>query len=403
MPEELLLNNMNIKTKNFLLILGLALLGTGLLRVNPVSAQDSLEVIFEKTPLFNEANFLPGEGVTRWIKVTNNSGETKKIAIESINETNPDDFASQLNLTIKEGGSILYNDTLANFFDDGEVYLSDLANGIQTQYDLTIVFNSGSGNEYQEKAVGFDILIGFQGEEGQSNGEEETNGGMPDFRGSSGDILPPGLTISEESIAITNVSGCQSCSVTIIWTTSYLSTSEVIYDTNPGKFNFSAGPDKYGYAFIKSGDDSGLEKLISHSVTIYDLLPNTDYYYRVVSHASPASISGEHRFFTYVSENCVTNQIESGPSYASPSEASEGQNNEGSTGGGNITYQELEEPLNEERTTNFLSAGLASIIDALKNIFGENVYIYLIFILLFLIILWLLFLLLKKRKKEEES
>jgi len=394
---------MNKKIGKILIILGLALLGTGLIRVNPVLAQDPLEVIFEKKPLFNEANFLPGEGITRWIKITNNSGETKRIAIEAINQSDPNDFASQLNLTIKESGLVLYNDTLANFFDDGEVYLSDLTNGIQTQYDLTIVFNSGSGNEYQEKIVGFDILIGFQGEEGQNN-NEGTNNEITDFRGSSGDILPPGLTISEESIAVVNTSGCQSCSATIIWTTSYFSTSEVIYDIIPGKFDFSVGPDKYGYAYIESGDDSSLEKVTAHSVTINDLLPNTDYYYRVVSHASPASISTEHKFFTYVSEGCVSNQIESGPSYALPSEAPEGQNNEGSNGGGgNITYQELEEPLNEEEKPGFLSAGLASIIDALRKIFGENIYTFLIFILLFLIILWLIFLLLRRKKKEEES
>jgi hypothetical protein len=31
--------------------------------------------------IFNEANFLPGNGVTRYIRVTNNSGQSQRIAI----------------------------------------------------------------------------------------------------------------------------------------------------------------------------------------------------------------------------------------------------------------------------------------------------------------------------------
>ncbi len=102
-----------------ILITSLTVLGTGFLVVPSTFAQpsDNLVVQFEQTPLFNEANFLPGEGVTRWIKVTNNSGSTQKIAIETINENDPDDFASQLSLVIKEGTAELYNNTLHNFFD----------------------------------------------------------------------------------------------------------------------------------------------------------------------------------------------------------------------------------------------------------------------------------------------
>ena len=256
--------NKAIKT---ILIISLAVLGAGILAVSATSAQtpppDNLVVQFEKTPLFNEANFLPGEEVSRWVKVTNNSGSLQKIAIETINEYDPDNFASKMNLVIKESSTILYQDTLKDFFNAGETYLSNLANGATTQYDLSITFESTSDNLYQGKALGFDILVGFQGTGGATicgnnikeideqcdgtdlGGQTCTglgyNGGTLSCNqscnfdtsnctgtggGGGGGVLPPGLTILDESVRVTATT---ETSVTIIWTTSYFSTSQVIY------------------------------------------------------------------------------------------------------------------------------------------------------------------------------
>ena len=250
--------NKAIKT---ILILLITVFGAGLLFVLPAKATEGpLVVQFETTPfpLFNEANFLPGEGVTRWIKVTNNSGSAQKIAIETINENDPDNFASKMNLVIKESATILYQDTLKKFFDAGETYLSNLANGATTQYDLTITFDSGSDNFYQGKVVGFDILVGFQGAgagtvcgnnikeiDEQCDGTDlggqtctglgysggtlicnqscnfDTSSCTGGGGGGGGSVsLPPGLTIFNE--ADWNVT---ENSVTITWQTNYFATS----------------------------------------------------------------------------------------------------------------------------------------------------------------------------------
>jgi hypothetical protein len=114
-------------------------------------------------PLFNETNFLPGDNISRWIKVTNNSSNNFKIATKADNVINGG-LGDVLNLEIKKGGTSLYNNTLSNFFNAGEVFLSDLAGyGTQTQYDYIISFDSSSGNIYQGKNLSFDILIGYQG------------------------------------------------------------------------------------------------------------------------------------------------------------------------------------------------------------------------------------------------
>jgi hypothetical protein len=258
------------------------------------SAQtDNLVVEFERTPLFNETNFLPGQGVTRWVKVTNNSGQTQRIAVETINENDPDNLGGQLNLVIRESGSIRCQDTLASFFSAGETYLSDLNNGATTQYDFTITFNSASGNPYQGRILGFDILVGFQG----------TEGGLPPAPpggdgGGGGGSLPPGLSILDESVRVTNIG---ETSVTIIWTTSYFSTSYVIYGTGAEAHTLDLSdntgtPPKYGYAHATPEYDTS-PKVTAHSVTITGLNPATTYYFRAVSHASLA-ISQQFSFTT---------------------------------------------------------------------------------------------------------
>ncbi len=81
----------------------------------PVS---DLAVQFERNPLFSESNFLPGDAVTRWIKVGNNTGSSQKVATEAINVTDPNSLASSFNLQIKEGAVVLFNNTLAAFLAD---------------------------------------------------------------------------------------------------------------------------------------------------------------------------------------------------------------------------------------------------------------------------------------------
>jgi hypothetical protein len=289
-----------------ILIISITIFSAGFLFINSAKAQDDLVVEFEKTPLFKEIDFKPGDSVTRWVKVKNNSSEPQNIAVEAINYPgfpNPDnvpagDLSRALSIIIREkNGDDLYGGstgekTLYDFYRKysfnatyEHVLTYDLpGNGGNITYEFVITFPFEKGNEWQGATTTFDILIGFQGKEG----------GPPPPPPPAGPGLPPGLTISEESVTTTKIT---TSSVTIVWTTSYLSTSQVIYDTTPGKFNLSAGPPNYGYAYSKEGDDSGVEKVIHHSVTLTDLTPRTTYYFRTVSHGSLA-ISREYTFTT---------------------------------------------------------------------------------------------------------
>ena len=274
--------------KLLILVFGLFFLGFQGVLAQTTDPNDLL-VTFTPDPMFGEVNFMPGDNVSAWAQVINNSGQNKRIIVEAINVLNPDGLGDVLNLEIKKAGITIYSNPLSTFFNTGEVYLSDLAgNGNQVKYDFIVSFFSGTQNSFQGKSLGFDILIGFQ---------EEDGGILPGAGGGGGGFLPSGLSIyneAEETVA--------TGSVTITWDTNYFSTSQVIYSTENESHildltDSSGVPPKYGYANTTSEIDISPNRVTNHSVVIYGLIPNTKYYYRAISHASPATI-GKEKFFT---------------------------------------------------------------------------------------------------------
>lgn len=292
------------------------------------ASQDPNELIveFEQTPLFGkvgneEGNFMPGDSVARWVKVTNNTDsatETKRIATQAIkfggpsyNSSNPDDvpnydLSRALLVTIREKNNGTYTDiygagdtkTLFQFYENGETYLSSVSGGGGiVEYEFEISFPADKGDYWQGATTKFDIVVGFQGEDG---------GIVPGTNpGGSGGGLLPGLTILDESVKVK----ADTTSVVITWTTSYFSTSQVIYSSKAEyegtcttcsgtEYKFNLTKPKYGYfsAFPNPEDST---KVTGHSVTITGLSPSTTYYYRAVSHASPPTISREYSFTTF--------------------------------------------------------------------------------------------------------
>lgn len=252
--------------------------------------ENDLTVVFEQTPLFHEANFLPGTVVSRTVHVTNNTGETKNIITEAINTSDPNHFGNVLHMTIKEDNDVRFDGTLTHFFDEGEVVLSSLAAGAHTTYEFSVSFESDVGDLYQEKSLGFDIIVGFAGDQGITSGDNPPQGG------GSGGGGGGGLTIAGDFVKAVEIG---ETSVVIEWTTSYKSTSRVIYGTTTGLFNFS-NPPNYGFPFstVESDTPANPNGVTLHRVSIPGLTPGATYYYRTVSHASPDTISYEQSFTT---------------------------------------------------------------------------------------------------------
>jgi len=333
-----------------------------------------------------------------------------------------------LDLVIREDGDDLYSGTIADFFDAGQVSLSSVAgSGGSTEYDFTISFAEGAGNPYQEVELGFDIVIGFAGEEGGGEDEGGGDNGGDGGGGGGGNGPPRALTIrNEASIDVTDTTA------NIFWNTSYESTSRVIYGTTPDLFNFS-NPPNYGYPFSSAEFDTpaNINGITTHSVTITGLNPSTTYYYRIISHASPDTVSYEYGFETLVpspfsqdgegtdddgvgtetntqGENILgsnTNEESSGFGGEIDSESEEvveGDENVTDTSGiggvvgalfGNGGVTENEEN-NENGDNNFLQGAL--------SIFGLDSGLWII-IILGLIIFIILFLWRKKKKKKRRG
>lgn len=377
----------------------------GLFLATPVLAVN-LVVEFEETPLFNSANFLPGDSVIRQIKVTNNSSETKPIITEAINfigfpdpnNVPGDDLSRALNLVIREtGGSDLYNDTLFNFYDRGETYLSDIDPGSYKNYDFQIYFPKGLGDEWQTKTTNFDILIGFQGEGGGEIGGGGSNGG--------GGGIVRGLIIKEPLSVTPEID-----SALIEWATNYNSTSQVVYVAEGESYSFDLNAPNYGYPHATTED---FTKVINHSVTLTGLIPGTTYHYRCISHGSFA-LSTEYSFTTLTEgesnlEGESNSEGESGESFEETSSQRSRSNKlitsilETEGDGGDKGSDEREEsPFTSKsdeyhESDEFKNSFLASMAD-----WFENKNLCWLLILLIAVLTLVFFLCIKKGKIEEK-
>lgn len=123
-----------------------------------------LQVVFEAVPLFSEASFMPGDTVTRSATTSNLTTETIPIAVKAENVENADGLGDMMTITIKEGATTLYTDTLTHFLGESLVPLGILESGAHAQYDFSVRFAPETGNPYQGKHVQFDILIGISGD-----------------------------------------------------------------------------------------------------------------------------------------------------------------------------------------------------------------------------------------------
>lgn len=161
---------------------------------NTASAGTYLEVMFETgappSPMFSEANFLPGDTVTRWAKVTNKTAENQEIVAKLGNYSNPDGLGDYFDVVVKEHGSAvnLFTGTMSEFAGLSELVLNaSLAPNVEMQYDFSVTFRPETGNPYQEKVLSFDFNITLQGEEaGDCVGADCGGGTIVTYTSSSG-------------------------------------------------------------------------------------------------------------------------------------------------------------------------------------------------------------------------
>lgn len=279
-----------------ILFIAFLVIGFAFLAPNAWAATPGLAVDFETSPLFSESNFVPGDAVIKGVGVANSSGEDKILAIEAINIIDNDNLSQAFDFEVMKGDTTLYSDTLYSFFQAGETAIDTIMDGGSVDYKFVVTFRPSSGDEWQTKTLeNFDILVGWQGEEGGESG-----GGGSGGSSGGGGSLPRGLTIyNETEIDITETTA------TITWHTNYSSTSRVVYsaESEPHTFLLSDTPN---YGYVHSSPEFDTPALVNgvtfHTIHLTGLNPGTLYYYRAISHASPDTVGLQYSFRTNTGE-----------------------------------------------------------------------------------------------------
>ncbi|MFA5095305.1 MAG: fibronectin type III domain-containing protein [Candidatus Paceibacterota bacterium] len=246
-------------------------------------------VQFETAPLFGEASFAPGASVSRFVILNNKTSVPHSVITRALNVVNDDGLGDVVHIKIKQGENILYNDTFSNFFNKSEVILSQVPAGESTTFDFVATFDNESGNEYQNKSMSFNLQVGFEGDETTTDETTSISGSSHGSRGGGSTIIL--IVFNEQALNLTNVEGTGSATIT--WNTNKLATSQVVYGPMPGPYNLDLNATNFGYPFSNIEDPG---KVMNHEMVLTGLTPGVTYLYRVVSRASPPTVSVEHQF-----------------------------------------------------------------------------------------------------------
>lgn len=260
------------------------------------AADPPLSVTFSPNPLFEALNFVPGDSVKASVTISNSDTTTRSAYIEAVNVLNSDNLASQMKLEMFDGLTQIYDDNFGTFLSAGPVALSSIDVSGSKIYNLKITFLENSTDAYQGKTLKFDICVGFSGGEERCTNEivvspENNTGSGSSSSGGGGSSGGSHLLIFNER---NSVPAPNTTTATVHWETNKPSTSQVIYGPAENEYalDLSALP-FFGYP---SGTSENLIKVLNHTEILSGLVPGQTYKYRVVSRASPPTISYEHEF-----------------------------------------------------------------------------------------------------------
>jgi len=123
-------------------------------------------------PIFVVNNILPGESESRTVLVKNDATVARSVGVRGVKTSETGSLATVLDFVISEGGTDLYGGTVATgpktleqFFTESAgingIFLSNLSPGPGTNYTFKVTFDPNAGNEFQNKQVIFDLIIGI--------------------------------------------------------------------------------------------------------------------------------------------------------------------------------------------------------------------------------------------------
>jgi len=298
-------------------------------------AENGLEIESDE-PLFEVENFFPSQTASSDITITNNFENKEELRVETKNIEGDEGFAEYLKLSVENGGNSCFK-TVEELSGDNECDLGELDGGESKEFQFTITFLPGSGNEYQNSKVEFDFLFTI-GEENETNEED------PDTTTLSGTIGRSAVGVEDEELIIFNESReVYPERAIIIWETNLPATSKVIYGRSLGAFDYNVGPPAYGFENYSENE----QEATSHHIDLSNLQPSTTYYYRIASYLDGVPTITSWYYFTTSEEGEVLGEdVErKEPAFEpTPEEVTENGEEEGEVRG----EEEIEEDDEEE-------------------------------------------------------
>lgn len=254
----------------------------------PSAAFAALEVQFQATPLFVDADVKPGDVVSRTVIVTNTGPEAETIIFDFRNEFS-DGLADVMELAVTTDSNTFADNFFTNLFALGEINLGELAAGASQEYVFTASLDPATGNEYQLSEFGFDLLIGFQGGETVTDGGGGNGGGGGGGGGNNGGS-------SEFNLFNEAVTTPTNSSADLTWNTNRPATSfAVCGNLENGPFTLDANDELFGYEFSSTED---VTKSLEHEMS-FTRLEIGEYECRVASREQVSdrfTVSGPLRF-----------------------------------------------------------------------------------------------------------
>lgn len=265
-----------------------------------------IDVKFQKTPLFTEANFIPGDSVSRTVDVENQDGAPQGISMKFYGVDNGDNLASRFNFKIKKGGDTVYSDDLDKAFDQNQIVMnSSLAAGGSETYDFILSFDKAADNDYQSKEMGFSICVGFAGESFCVSDQPQPQTYTTITGGGGGGISgDKSIIISAREIKTFCLENGMAAAA-IYWNTDIDAVARVLYVPagNGFKDPFNAA-DKPNYGYNSTFWET--ESRQTHLITISDLTPGQTYAYRLdIKSADGKKRLTTQAFETFTARGCV--------------------------------------------------------------------------------------------------
>jgi hypothetical protein len=145
----------------FFLIL---LFGFYIITIPVLAKENNQPVIIFDRPMFSSAIvWMPGNVVTKNIKVINSSKSTEKFKLKAANFVQKKGLADILKIKIHQGNNTLYEKSLRRFWSDGVISLAEIRPRETKNFSVTISMPSAAGNEYQRSWAKFDFVGSLDG------------------------------------------------------------------------------------------------------------------------------------------------------------------------------------------------------------------------------------------------